>query len=67
MSGPLIAYPSLYGGKYHGTRNGYSASCNTTVLISKNDTLAIHITPGQTRIHPIVCKRCYNEWRKANA
>lgn len=62
--GPLIAHTPLYGGKYHASRNGYSAACNSTILVQPNPALDIHVQPGQTRVHPIVCLRCLLTWRR---
>lgn len=66
MSGPLIVYlPTSGGGKYHAAQAITSRpACGAPGLLDATGALSIHITPGQERVHPIVCRRCLNTWRK---
>lgn len=56
---PMIAYPSTHGGKYHAASAVTDlAYCDGRTSLTVALDNSIHVTPGQTRTHAIVCRRC---------
>ena len=65
MSGPLIAYPTKdRRGVWHAASNvAETALCGQPVLLDLVSGNGVLSFPGQTLIHPIVCKNCVTRWR----
>lgn len=56
---PLVTYPSTHGGKYHAASAVTDlAYCDQRTSLSLSSGGAIHVTPGQMHVHPLVCRRC---------
>ena len=60
QTGPLIVYPAADGkGKWHAAnRVTGTAACGKAVLLDTGAGGSIHVQPGQTKVHPIVCRQC---------
>ena len=65
VSGPLIAYPAKdRRGVWHAASNvAETALCGQPVLLDLDSGNGVLSFPGQTLIHPIVCKNCLTRWR----
>ena len=62
-AGPVILYPSLYGGKYHAATIPGTARCRGTIELDLTAS-PIHVQPDDERVHPICCSRCVAQGRR---